>query len=248
MTTPATPTRAFASPTRRSPKARTSRCSPSGPSRRAYRRPYYIYGLPLGIHGTLYVRVEDTDRTGGQSRPDTIRLDALHIVYQFDTKGPFGMGDTVGGRPGDVGTDLGLYGSSHVGYLGGIVRTTNVAEVLQLDLLKTDWYHDRAYPTYLYFNPHAEAKGVELDVGSRPRDLYDAVGNRFLRKGCRGRTAVEVPADAAVVVVVCPAAGKLVRDGRKTRIDGVIVDYRSGPSPAGPQGPNARLRASRANP
>ena len=54
----------------------------------------------------------------------------------------------------------GLYGSSHVGILGGIVRPTNVDGILQLDLLKTDYFHADAYPTYLYYNPHAAEKSV----------------------------------------------------------------------------------------
>jgi hypothetical protein len=55
-------------------------------------------------------------------------------------------------------TNLALYGSSHVGILGGIIDTTNVEMILQLDLLKTDYYHDDAYSSYLYFNPYNEIR------------------------------------------------------------------------------------------
>jgi hypothetical protein len=36
---------------------------------------------------------------------------------------------------------------------------------------------------------------------------------------------VHLPADTAALIVVVPAGGKLTRDGRKTLIDGVVVDW-----------------------
>ena len=57
--------------------------------------------------------------------------------------GPFGTGDAMNG--GWAATNLGLYGSSHVGIFGGIIDKTNVEGILQLDLLATDYYHNDAY-------------------------------------------------------------------------------------------------------
>ena len=187
------------------------------------------YALSAKLTGTLYVKVEDTDRTPGQRRPDRLHVDSLFIVYEL-SRGPYAMGDWgLGGYPHAMATDFGLYGSSHVGYLGGIVRTTDVAEVLRLDLLKTDWYHAPAYPTWLYFNPHAAARTVHLDVGGRPRDLYDTVTNRFLVRAAVGRTPITIPPDSAALIVVCPAAGKVTRRASKLLVDGIIVDHHTSP-------------------
>ncbi len=59
---------------------------------------------------------------------------------------PYASGDPISGGWGK--TNLALYGSSHVGILGGIIDTTNVEGILRLDALKTDYYHSKAYPTY----------------------------------------------------------------------------------------------------
>ena len=128
-------------------------------------------------------------------------------------------------------TDFGMYGSALAGVFGGIVRTTNVKYILQLDCLVTDSFYGKAYPTYLYYNPYKEAKTVKIQVGSRPRDLYDAVSNKFVKKNVSGSASIAVPADSAVLMVIAPAGGKLTRENSKTLIDGVVVDHRSGPKP-----------------
>jgi hypothetical protein len=128
---------------------------------------------------------------------------------------------------GDNALRLGLYGSSSVGYLGGIVRTTNVVKILQWDCLKTDFYHDTAYPTYLYFNPYDTSKTVSIDAGNDCVDLYDTVSQTFLRINISGVTDFNIPADSAVVVVLAPAGGQVTIDGTKKLINGVVVDYKT---------------------
>jgi hypothetical protein len=99
-------------------------------------------------------------------------------------------------RPASAATDLGLYGSSHVGILGGIIKPTNIEGILQLDLLKTDYFHAKAYPTYLYYNPHTSVQTVEIDVGSEACDIYDAVGDELIQNDVRGVAHFTIPADA----------------------------------------------------
>ena len=138
---------------------------------------------------------------------------------------PFATGDWLKGNWGA--TNLALYGSSHVGIFGGIIDTTNIEMILQLDLLKTDYYHDEAYPSYLYFNPYDETKTVEIDVGGETCDLYDAVSNTFLQTGVSGLTSFQIPADAAALVVLTPAGGVTAYDLDKLFINDVVVDYSS---------------------
>jgi hypothetical protein len=126
---------------------------------------------------------------------------------------------------GDNALRLGLYGSSSVGYLGSIVRTTNVEKILQWDCLKTDFYHDTAYPTYLYFNPYATPKTVSIDAGSNCVDLYDTVSQTFLKTDTSGITDFNIPADSAVVIVLAPAKGTVTIEDNKKLINGVVVDY-----------------------
>jgi hypothetical protein len=128
-------------------------------------------------------------------------------------------------RPATVVTDLGLYGSAHVGNLGGIIKPTNVEKILRLDLLKTDYFHGPAYPTFLYYNPYPRPKTVELDLGAGAKDIYDAVSKDFVLRDASGRAQILIPPDTARVVVLAPAKAKPTREGTHVLIGGVIVDY-----------------------
>jgi hypothetical protein len=154
--------------------------------------------------------------------------DAL-IAYEglraeWDGKRPYATGDPLVMQWGPE-TDLGLYGSSYVGMLGALVHRTNHEAILALDCLATDFCRDRAYPTFLVYNPYSKAKRVELEVGPEPRDLYDAATGRFLLRRVSGRPRFLVGADRAVVVVVTPANGDLARQGPRTLVNGTVVDY-----------------------
>ena len=139
---------------------------------------------------------------------------------------PYATGDAVDGDWGL--TNLALYGSSHVGIFGGIIDTTNVERILQLDVLKTDYFHNEAYPTYLYFNPYEDARIVDVDIGSGVHDLYDAVSNSFLAMGVSGSTSITIPGDQAVQLVITPSSGNIAYALNHMLIDSVVVDFRSG--------------------
>jgi hypothetical protein len=197
--------------------------------------------LPAFLGGKLYVKVQSTDRSKGQVACDQLRVDAMAISYRSEI-GPYAQGDLIVSfidlvksytvpivlyRPASVVTDLGLYGSAHVGNLGGILKPTNIEKILRLDLLKTDYFHGPAYPTFLYYNPYPTSKQVELDVGPEPKDVYDVVSKDFVLRKTSGNARITIPPDTARVVVLAPADEKLTRDGTHTLIGGVIVDYRN---------------------
>lgn len=139
---------------------------------------------------------------------------------------PYATGDAIAGGWGS--TNLVLYGSSHVGMLGGIVDTTDVEGILRLDLRKTDFFGADAYPTYLYYNPHTEDKAVTVELGAGTYDLYDAVSNQFVLKGASGSVQVSIPADQATMLVLAPAGGAVTHEANRTLIEGVVVDYGAG--------------------
>jgi hypothetical protein len=159
------------------------------------------------------------------------RGDPRHVIayeglrYEWLGKSPCATGDPVAMKWGPK-TDLGLYGSSYVGFLGAIVRPTTVPRLLQLDCLATDFFHDKAWPTFLYYNPYSEPRAISLATGAEPSDLYDAVTCQFLKRDVHRQTTLTLPADSAVVIVVAPAGGELTRTGHQTRINGVVVSYR----------------------
>jgi hypothetical protein len=163
----------------------------------------------------------------------------MAISYRSEI-GPYAQGDLVVSfidllkastvpivlyRPAAVVTDLGLYGSSHVGNLGGLIKPTNVERILSLDLLKTDYFHLPAYPTFLYYNPYGQPNVVEAELGEEPKDLYDTVSKAFLLRNARGKTPISLDPNSARVLVLAPAGGRLSREGPHTLINGVVVDY-----------------------
>jgi len=119
-----------------------------------------------------------------------------------------------------------VYGSGHVGIFGSIIRNTNVKGILQLDLLATDFYHDKAYPSYLYYNPYITAKTISVPVkkGSRT-DLYNTITGKFIARNVGTNVSVTVPARSSVIIVHTPAGGKETRQGSQLLVDGVVVDY-----------------------
>ena len=141
---------------------------------------------------------------------------------------PYATGDAISGGWGN--TNLALYGSSHVGILGGIIDTTNVSMILKLDLLKTDYFHKNAFPSFLYYNPHPSEKSVLIDVGNESRDIYDAVSNNILKSAVTGETSILIQADAAVVLVLVPAGSTINFDLNKTLVNDIVIDYSSGQS------------------
>jgi concanavalin A-like lectin/glucanase superfamily protein/type IX secretion system substrate protein/Big-like domain-containing protein len=139
------------------------------------------------------------------------------------TPGPFSTGDAA--AAGWSNTNLALYGSSSVGIFGGIIKTTNEEKILQLDLLKTDYYREDAYPTYLYYNPYSSSRAVAIDVGLSPVDLYNVLSETFLAQGVSGITNFTIAGDGVVELVLVPAGGVVSYNLNKMLINDIVVDY-----------------------
>jgi len=197
--------------------------------------------VPENWQGTLYVKAASADPSPDSQGRAQLRVDAMAVSYQSPI-GPYATGDLVTSwfdllnnstvpivlyRPTSVTTDLGLYGSAHVGVLGGLVATTNVEAILRWDLLKTDYFHAPAYPTSLIYNPHREQKIIEIDAGPEAKDIYDAVEHRFVARAAQGKTLIAMPADAARVLVMAPKGGLLGHEGSRTLVNGVVIDYQN---------------------
>lgn len=158
-----------------------------------------------------------------------IAHESMHQYYPNNGSiSPYATGDAEAGGWGL--TNLALYGSSHVGILGGIIDTTNVSGILKLDLLKTDYFHDTAYHTYLFYNPYSTSQSVDLDVGSGTKDIYETTTNSFIANNVSGTTQITIPAKSAYVTVIVPSGGTQAYELNKFLVNGVVVDYSSGQS------------------
>jgi hypothetical protein len=122
--------------------------------------------------------------------------------------------------------NISLYMGNHIGFLGTIFNATDVPGIIAWDLTKTDYYRSRCYPTFLIYNPYEQKKTITFDVGAGTCDLYDTVTGQFIRRDAKGEQLLTIEADRAIVLVLAPAGGTMVRDGNKLKINNVVVNYR----------------------
>jgi hypothetical protein len=145
---------------------------------------------------------------------------------------PYACGDAVRFKWGN--TDFGIYGSGFVGMFAAMITPPVPGDdpmIPRLDLLACDFFRDKAYPSYLYYNPYDDPREVSVAVGDSAVDVYDAVRNSFLARGVTGATKVPLDPNAAAVFVLVPAGGKESFQGRKTLVDGVVIDFDNGREP-----------------
>jgi hypothetical protein len=151
-----------------------------------------------------------------------------HFKQNENLKGPVAQGDGplwVPGKNPDE-SQFSVYGSGHVGIFGSIINTTNVAGVLQLNLLATDFYHDKAWPTFLYYNPYTTGKTISLKIGHNKKvDLYNTVSGMFVARNVSSTTQIQLLPNAAAVIVIVPTGGTITYKQNKMMINGVVVDY-----------------------
>lgn len=145
-----------------------------------------------------------------------------------DIKAPVAQGDGPLWMPGQnpPESQLSVYGSGHVGIFGSIIKPTTVDGILQLDLLATDFFHDKAYPTYLYYNPYTENKTITVSVEKGKKvDLYDTVSGKFIAKNVAVSAKIKLDSKSSAVLVTVPAKGKITYSGTKMLVNNVVVDY-----------------------
>jgi len=172
--------------------------------------------------GFLPSHLQDADAWSDANDPKGVMgYEALREQWQGSS--PFSTGDALKG--GWAATNLSLYSTSSIGYMGSLIETTNEEKILKLDLLKTDFFGDTAYPSYLFFNPYLSPKSVLVDVGSEPKDIYDAISETFLSQNVTGEITIAIPADKAISIVIAPAGGSISYEENKMLINGIVVDY-----------------------
>ena len=119
-----------------------------------------------------------------------------------------------------------VYSSSPVGILGAIVCQTNVEGILRLDCNVTDFYTEKPYPVYLYYNPHKETKNITYQA-TQPCDLFDIVAKEYIAKNIKTNGSVEIPANDARVIVELPAGTELeLKDGKIIANKQNIISYK----------------------
>jgi len=147
------------------------------------------------------------------------------LKQEFNGKSPFSTGDAM--SEGWAPTNLALYGSSHVGYLGGIIDTTNVNAVLKLNLSKTDFYSEK-YTSFLIWNPYDNDTSVSINIGSQVYDIYNSINNVFIHLDAMGLIQINIQGSNSVIITLVPDGAEIEMIGKKTLADGIAIDFDNG--------------------
>lgn len=139
------------------------------------------------------------------------------------TKIPFATGDAIQG--GWAATNLSLYSGSSVGYLAAVTQATNIPEILQIDLNKTDFYGDNSLPAYLYFNPTQSDKQVNVELPAGTFGVYEAITENIILSGVSESIQLTVPAgEVRLIRLYSEGIVPEARDGR-LYAEEEILDY-----------------------
>lgn len=150
-----------------------------------------------------------------------------HFEEYEDIKAPIAIGDGphwVKGNP-DV-SQFSVYGSGHVGIAGSIISKTNVENILQLDLLATDFYRGEAFPSFLYYNPNPEIKEVTISVGKGPLKIYDGIQRAFIAENVSNNFTFNIAKEQASLLIYVPQFAIISEKNGKLYADDVVIDYR----------------------
>lgn len=174
-----------------------------------------------------YLPSENQDDYAWSSQYDLASVIAYEALKEnIDGKKLYGTGDAE--RGGWAKTNLGLYGSSHVGYLAAIVDTTDVEGILQLNLNKTDFFGDNSFPSYLIYNPHTESKQVTLKLGNNAYDIYDAISETIIATNVSGNHPVQLNANEVRLLVYLQANSLTSEKEGKLYLGEEVIDYHYG--------------------
>jgi len=183
------------------------------------------YLLAVANNANLFY--PDTLPAANQENADWVQQTGINsITYE-------GVKKQVQGKPSPYATgdreapalEFDPYGAWGAGYFAAMFRQTNIPQILQVDLLKTDFFHEQAYPTSLYYNPLTSGQDVEIDAGSQSTDLYDLVSKTYVATGVTGSTTIHLDAGSSAVLVKVPHGGQVSFEGSKLLVDNVVVDY-----------------------
>src|SRR5258708_8004784 len=131
---------------------------------------------------------------------------------------PYATGDAA--RPIQ---DLNPYGGWGSGWMAALFQTSNVPGILQIDCVTSEAFPPPAYPTYLFYNPHAVVEQVTINVGSHPNHLFDAVAGAFVATNVTGNANFPIQPDTAVVLAQSPAARVISHAAQNLLIPGIVI-------------------------
>lgn len=182
---------------------------------------FYPYEIPDN-HQTI---PEEKEHTKGVIAYEGLIRKAHYEQYEH-IEAPVAIGDGMHwNKDNPKVSQFSVYGSGHVGIAGSIISSTNIKNILQLDLLATDFYKSGAYPTYLYYNPNPEVKAVTILTGEKEIKIYDAIKRAFIAKNIKGSLTFNVAQEHSALLVFVPQKAVIKEENGKLYADNIVIDY-----------------------
>ncbi|PKP54154.1 MAG: laminin G [Bacteroidetes bacterium HGW-Bacteroidetes-1] len=150
-----------------------------------------------------------------------IPYESMKEVWQG--KSPFATGDALGG--GWAATNLSLYSGSSVGYMAAAVNMTNITEILQIDLNKTDFYGENNLDSYMYFNPTPSSKQVQVNLPAGNYSVYEAITESVIYTSISGTFNLSVPAGEVRLIRYFNPGLEPVNSNGRLYVGEDILDY-----------------------
>lgn len=168
---------------------------------------------------------EEKEHTKGVIAYEGLIKKAHYPQYEH-IKAPVAIGDGMHwNEKNPKVSQFSVYGSGHVGIAGSIISRTSVENILQLNLLATDFYKKEAFPSYLFYNPNPEIKEVTISVGQDEIKVYDAIKRAFISQKAKGDFTFNIGKEESSVLVFVPVNAKIeVKEG-KLYADSVVIDF-----------------------
>ena len=106
-----------------------------------------------------------------------------------------------------------------------LIEKSNVAGILKLNCNATDFYSEKAYPTYLYYNPYNEKKTVRYNASKNNVDLYDIITKSIIATNINKDTEFDINPDDVRLLVEIPTGVTLHHQNNKIIAEGRVVCY-----------------------
>jgi hypothetical protein len=115
-----------------------------------------------------------------------------------------------------------IYGSAHVGIFGAIIEQTNVEQILRLDCQATDFYAEKNFSTYLYYNPYEVSKEITYHNNSGENvDLYNIISGTLVSTGIEESGKFTIPANEAALIIVIPTGSLIEQSEGRVFVNGI---------------------------
>ena len=177
-------------------------------------RLFYWNALPQDLQDSYaWASVYDPDAC--------IPHESMKEVWQGKT--PFATGDAINGSW--AATNLSLYSGSSVGYLAAVVKSTNVPEILQIDLNKTDFYGDNSLTSWLFYNPALNSKQVQVNLPPGKFAVYEAITESVLFSEATGSIQLPIPSGEVRLIRLFTAGLEPRQDQNRLYVGVDVLDY-----------------------